>query len=554
MSDTFGSLSDPSQEAGSPSEATDVNPQALLAHLRHELRTPINAIMGYSEMLLEDTPEKTGMHQDLERIRAAGLQLLSHVNDLLSPSTLRSWNVDTYLRCYAAVLCYELRTGINTVMGYSELLMEEAPTLGKEGLTPDLVRIRAAAQRLCVLVEDIGDYGKILQTFDKNPETHATVKTMMERVQGSDNEAVPPMRGGHLLIVDDDPTNRDVLSRRLARQGHTSRGAANGEEALAMLRDERFDLILLDIMMAGMNGFQTLSHLKKNPLLHDIPVIMISAMEEIDKVACCIEMGAEDYLYKPFNTVLLNARVMSCLKKKRFHDQEVLYLNQIKTEQEKSERLLLNILPKTIVGRLKEDKEVNESYEAVTVLFADLVGFGPLSERITAGALVHLLNQIFSLFDELTLVYGLEKIKTIGDAYMVVSGLPVPRGDHAVVMAEMALAMQNAMKKFNQVQEKGMQLALRIGMHSGPVVAGIIGTRKFSYDLWGDTVNTASRMESHGLSGKIHLAESTYHLLESRYLFEKRGWITVKGKGKVMTYFLKDKMNVPPARGAPPKR
>ena len=553
MSDTpSGSLFDPSQEAGSPSEATDVDPQALLAHLRHELRTPINAIMGYSEMLLEDTPEKTGMHQDLEHIRTAGLQLLSHVNNLLSPSTLRSWNVDAYLRRYAAVLCYELRTDINTVMGYSELLMEEAPTLGKEGLTPDLVRIRAAAQRLCVMVEDIGDYGKILQTFDKNPEIHATVKTMMERVQGPDNEAVPPMRGGHLLIVDDDPTNRDVLARRLTRQGHTSRGAAHGEEALAMLRDERFDLILLDIMMVGMNGFQILSYLKKNPLLRDIPVIMISAMEEIDKVACCIEMGAEDYLHKPFNTVLLNARVMSCLKKKRFHDQEVLYVNQIKTEQEKSERLLLNILPKTIVGRLKEDKEVNERYEAVTVLFADLGGFSPVSERIAAGALVHLLNQIFSLFDELTLVHGLEKIKTIGDAYMVVSGLPVPRGDHAVAMAEMALAMIHAMENFNQ--EKGMQLALRIGMHSGPVVAGIIGTRKFSYDLWGDTVNTASRMESHGLSGKIHLPESTYHLLKSCYLFEKRGWITVKGKGKMLTYFLKGKMNVPPARVAPPKR
>jgi class 3 adenylate cyclase len=539
----IGPLSDPSPETDSLSEMTDINPQALLAHLRHEFRTPINAIMGYSEMLLEESSEAPGICRDLDRIRMAGLQLLSQVNDLLSPSKLGSGNFDAYLRRYAAVLCYEMRTRINTVIGYCELLMEDAYTLGKEDLMGDLAKIRIAAQCLCVLVEDMVDPGKRVQLFDKNQDTRIRIKTMTKTMQEPDNEVAHPRGeggGGHLLIVDDNEMNRDILSRHLLRQGHTLKTAADGKAAIGMLRDERFDLILLDIMMPEMNGFQTLSYLKNNPLLRDIPVIMISAVDEIDKVARCVAMGAEDYLPKPFNHVLLNARVLSCLKKKRFHDRENEYLNQIKTEQEKSERLLWNILPKAIVGRLKEGKGVNESYEAVTVLFSDLVGFSELSAGISASTLVDLLNQIFSLFDQLTLAYGLEKIKTIGDAYMVVSGLPVPRNDHAVAMADMALAMQNAIDEFNQT--KGMQLVLRIGMNSGPVVAGIIGTRKFSYDLWGDTVNTASRMESHGLPGEIHLTEATYNLLKDIYLFEKRGFIAVKGKGKLKTYFLKGKI------------
>jgi class 3 adenylate cyclase/ActR/RegA family two-component response regulator len=534
-------LSTPSPETHPLPEA-EVDQQRMLAHLRHELRTPINAIMGYSELLLEDTEEATGTYQDLSRIRAAGLQVLSQVNDLLSPSKLGSENFHTHLKRHAATLCYESRTYINTIIGYSEILMEDAPALGKKALVEDLVKIRSAAQRLAVLVDDIANPGpgKEFQPFDKNKKTPVTVKKVLEQAQSPGEEGVSPVLGGHLLIVDDHEVNRDILSRHLIRQGHTSKAAADGSEAIEMLRSERFDLVLLDMMMPKMNGFETLSFLKNNALLHDIPVIMISALDEIDQVARCIEMGAEDYLPKPFNPAILNARVLSCLKKKRFHDLEVLYLNQIKTEQEKSERLLLNILPKTIVNRLKEEKGVNESHEAVTVLFSDLVGFTELSEGITADALVTLLNQIFSLFDELTLAYGLEKIKTIGDSYMVVAGLPTPKDDHAVAIVEMALAMRDAIEEFNQ--KKGMHLVLRIGIHSGPVVAGIIGTCKFSYDLWGDTVNTASRMESHGLPGEIHLGEATYHLLKDRYLFEKRNLINVKGKGKMQTYFLKGKI------------
>ena len=206
-------------------------------------------------------------------------------------------------------------------------------------------------------------------------------------------------------------------------------------------------------------------------------------------------------------------------------------------EQEKSERLLLNILPKTIAEKLKDGKkDIAQGFAEVTILFADLVGFTKLSENINPPQLVDLLNEIFSCFDELTDRYYLEKIKTIGDAYMVVGGLPEPRVDHAEAIAEMALDMQTTIAYFNQ--KNNMQLSMRIGINTGPVIAGVIGRKKFIYDLWGDAVNTASRMESHGIPDKIQVTESTYYHLKGKYIFDTRGTIMIKGKGEMNTYFL----------------
>ncbi|HBL61530.1 MAG TPA: hypothetical protein DDZ80_24835 [Cyanobacteria bacterium UBA8803] len=210
---------------------------------------------------------------------------------------------------------------------------------------------------------------------------------------------------------------------------------------------------------------------------------------------------------------------------------------EIEAEREKSEHLLLNILPKPIADRLKQNHEtIADSFSEVTVLFADIVGFTQLSTQISPTELVNLLNDIFSAFDRLTETYSLEKIKTIGDAYMVASGLPVPRSDHAEAIAEMALGMQQEVKRFNERHNAG--LSIRIGINTGPVVAGVIGTKKFIYDLWGDAVNTASRMESHGLAGSIQVTASTYNHLRDKYVFENRGLIPVKGKGEMMAYLL----------------
>ncbi|MEG3917658.1 adenylate/guanylate cyclase domain-containing protein [Microcoleus sp. T3_A4] len=212
-------------------------------------------------------------------------------------------------------------------------------------------------------------------------------------------------------------------------------------------------------------------------------------------------------------------------------------LSALRVQQEQSERLLLNILPEEIANRLKRgDSTIADTFADVTVLFADIVGFTQLSSRVSPTQLVALLNDIFSTFDNLAEKHGLEKIKTIGDAYMVVGGLPIPRRAHAEAIAEMALDMQEAITDFSNLHNQ--DFSIRIGINSGPVVAGVIGIKKFIYDLWGDTVNTASRMESHGLPGCIHVTETTYQQLREKYSFENRGAIEVKGKGQMTTYLL----------------
>ena len=211
--------------------------------------------------------------------------------------------------------------------------------------------------------------------------------------------------------------------------------------------------------------------------------------------------------------------------------------SELRKERNKTENLLLNLLPEPIAERLKEEPGViADKFEKATILFADLVNFTHISTTMSATKLVYLLNEIFSTFDELTEKHGLEKIKTIGDAYMVAGGIPIVRPDHAEASAEMALDMLVAIDELNVKLEATFDL--RIGINSGPVVAGVIGTKKFIYDLWGNAVNTASRMESHGIPGRIQVSIYTYELLRDKYEFEERGLIDIKGQGEMRTYFL----------------
>ena len=206
-------------------------------------------------------------------------------------------------------------------------------------------------------------------------------------------------------------------------------------------------------------------------------------------------------------------------------------------EQQRSERLLLNVLPAPIAARLKAGEAViADGFPDVSVCFADLVDFTRSSQRIAPDQVVQLLNDLFTAFDRLAARHGLEKIKTIGDAYMVAGGLPDPRPHHTQAVAEMALAMREEAGR--HTDPSGRPLAIRIGIDTGPAVAGVIGTSKFIYDLWGDTVNTASRMESHGVPGCIQVTERTYRRLRDGYRFERRGSIPVKGKGELVTWFL----------------
>ena len=521
--------------------------KAVLRHIRHELRTPINAILGYGEMLQEDIQDRAeleGFARDLANIQAAGKQLLKLISDLLDDETVESNQQGQGLEAFGAHVRHELRTPINTILGYCEMLTEDAEDLGEQNLLPDLTRIHTATERLLSLIDDIVKFsgeGVHEEDFDlEHRQASALVRDAVATIPALVKDAARSLRQGTLLLVDDSEMNRDLISRQLERDGYRVERAENGRVAMDMIRARAYDLILLDIMMPEVNGFELLQWLKTDETLRHIPVLMISALDELDSVVRCIEIGAEDYLQKPINPILLRARVNSSLEKKRLRDREQAYLKQLSIEQEKSEKLLLNILPKPISDRLKRgETQIADSFKEVTVMFSDLVNFTKISANIPPAELVRRISKIFSRFDQLAERYDLEKIKTIGDAYMIVGGVPTPREDHAEAIADMALDMLEAIRQFRQDEDQPFDI--RIGIHTGSVVAGIIGMKKFAYDLWGDTVNTASRMESHGLPGSIQISDVTYRYLGDKYLLEDRGKVWVKGKGDMNTYLLKGK-------------
>jgi adenylate cyclase len=225
---------------------------------------------------------------------------------------------------------------------------------------------------------------------------------------------------------------------------------------------------------------------------------------------------------------------------------------ELTAEKATSERLLLNVLPAPIADRLMHGENlIVDRFESVSVLFADIVGFTKLSSTTSPEVLVTMLNELFSTFDRLAAKHGLEKIKTIGDAYMVVAGIPQPIADHAIALSHMALDMNAAIDAY--AKRTSSELTIRIGIHSGSVVAGVIGEKKFIYDLWGDTVNTASRMESTGVPGRIHVSETTYMLIREEFELEQRIPIEVKGKGLMTTYLLVGPKPRDPARASTSK-
>lgn len=526
---------------------------------------------------------------------------------------------------------------------------------------------------------------------------------------------------GNILVVDDNPANLTLLAQLLSEQRYEVRIAPNGNLAIRSVQATLPDLILLDINMPGMDGYQVCEQLKAEEQTRDIPVIFVSAMGEVFDKVKAFKVGGVDYITKPFepaeilarvenqmrlrslqlklmeqNTLLekqiegrrraeveirlllvitqaisrsgdlhsglaevlrlvcitiqwnyaeawipnedgtvlevsrgwyandpslfefgqqssnftfapnvgLPGRIWSskqseCIEDVSVAESHVFLRSQIaataglkaafgvpvldnkqvlavlvfykKTpdsiksriidlvmavatqsgwliqrqltqqalefQRKQTEKLLLNILPKPIAQRLqKSQKVIADSFADVSVLFADLVGFTDFSSQTTPTELVELLNLIFSEFDQLSEEHGLEKIKTIGDAYMVVAGLPTYRPDHAEAIAQMALDMQAALASFNA--KIGQAFRLRIGINIGPVVAGVIGLSKFIYDLWGDTVNVASRMESSGIPGEIQVTAATYERLKEQFLFKERGSILIKGKGEMITYLL----------------
>jgi adenylate cyclase len=515
--------------------------RALLAHVRQDFSAPTGAIVGFAEILLEDAP-RLGLGRflpDLGRIREAGLALQRLVDGLLDSDRGAQGAADADYEAFCSRLRHDLRTPMNAIKGYGEMLLEEASAAESKDFVSDLQKLLAAAKRLLVRIDWLVDFARadpeqgMAEPAVLTDPLSAVLRPVPEPVTSVGR--IDPSR---ILVVDDHESNRDLLARRLARDGHEVVTAENGLEALAFVENRHFDLVLLDLLMPGMSGYEALCRLKSDPRHCEIPVVMISALDEISSVVRCIEVGAEDYMPKPCDPVLLRARINSCLERKRLRDRERVFTEQLRIEKEKSEVLLLNVLPKPIVLRLQLGESVIADHIAdATILFADLVGFTGLSMRLPAVRLVNLLNQLFTGFDRLAMQHGLEKIKTIGDCYMVAGGLLEVGRDHAARVADMALAILESVHRESLQLEEPLQI--RIGMHSGPVVAGVIGTHKFIYDIWGDTVNIASRMESHGTADSINVSAEVHRRLRNDFIFESGGMVDLKGKGLSELYFLR---------------
>ena len=339
-----------------------------------------------------------------------------------------------------------------------------------------------------------------------------------------------------ILIVDDNEDNRYTLQLLLESDGHERiASAASGNEAISLIEKEKFSLVLLDLRMPDLNGDEVLKVIKSDPDKRDIPVVMISADTDVEKVSQCIELGADDYLSKPFNSTILRARIGAALRRHSLRALENEYLGKIENEKRHTENLLRNILPSQIVTRLRNgESNIADHFEDATVIFADVVGFGKITARMKAYEIVACLNQLFSEFDKLAEDVGIEKIKTIGDNYMAVAGVPTPRPNHARMAAKFALDMVAATGRLRS--RLPVPFSIRGGLHSGPVMAGVIGTRKFAYDVWGDTVNIAARLEAASQPSRVLASAATVKALGSDYAFDGPHKVDTK-EGRMLEAF-----------------
>lgn len=505
----------------------------ILSSVRHNLRTPLNQIIGYSEMLQEDLTDlgQENLLPDLQKIRTAGGQLLALINEGLAAWKVEAGRVDL------DTMRLEMRMPLNLIIGYAELSREMVEESTNQRIASDLQKIVGAAHNLLALFNSQSFPSQIQVNARKSAPAETTDDGLVGEFSRPAVFSPAKAFHGNILVIDDNEMNRNMLGRRLERTGHKVSEAENGLEGLSMLKNGKFDLVLLDVLMPVMNGFETLQQIKEDARLKHLPVIMISAMDELDAAVSCIEAGAEDYLPKPFNPILLKTRISACLEKKFLRDSEMEMMAQLRVEREKSDRLLHCILPKAIAERLKNgETTIADTFDEATVLFADIVDFQALSKQYQPERMVQLLNDLFSGFDWLVDMHGMERIRTLGDAYMAVSGIPAPHPEHTRATLDVALEMLRIAKRFNS--RNGVDFKVRIGVSSGPVMAGIVGRKKFLYYVWGPTVNIARDLESSCPPDSIQADSGIRAAFREKYIFKDSEHVAVVGRERVAASFL----------------
>ena len=520
--------------------------KVLLGNIKHDLTNPINAILGYAELITDYLKEGKNDQfiSDVNKIHESGSLLFEILNEYFTNNNGENYQIISEV-IDIRELQFAVRTPISTILGLTELLSEDTrkdKISDGNDINEFLRKIYESGKLFLSQINELNKFSKkTVEELLKIYKTDLYSKESSIKLYKNNTFKFPSGKG-NILIVEDDSSNLELLDKIISKSMHQTYCAASAKAGLEFLKDPQIDIdiVLLDLIMPEMNGFELLKIIKEDNALYHIPVIMLSGMDDLEATAECINIGADDFLFKPISTVLLNARIKNALEKKFFHDKELKYQEQIKIEQEKSDKLLLNILPRSIAERLKNGESlIADDFEDSTVLFADLAGFTKLSSTISATDVVMQLNSIFSLFDGLIVKYSLEKIKTIGDCYMLAGGVPKPISNHAESVVKMALDMLETIEQINTKTDQSLKI--RIGINSGPVSAGVIGKEKFIYDLWGDTVNVASRMETFGANDKIHVSHNIFLQLEDLYSFDKREQMDIPGKGKMQTYFLTKK-------------
>jgi adenylate cyclase len=504
--------------------------------VRNKVRAPLHKLISYAELVSEEDACRgnSAVLNEIARLLNICESILHQTQTAFERAMVEE--TDAHTAVTEAVLQY----GSN-LQGVRQELEQLCTSEPSEALRRDI----------SVISKTINSFEGALATLTIPPlkeppaQLASAVKPQSSSPQPVRDQLIAQVEyRGLLLVVDDDEGNRDVLSRRLLRDGYEVMLAESGRQALRMLDRYDFDLVLLDIMMPEMDGISVLAELKRSPKLNQLPVIMITAVDEIESIAHCIEAGADDYLLKPFNPVLLRARINALLERKRLQDEQKrqhreleAILEESRREKERAEQMLLNILPSVVAEELRESGSVKPMYfEDVTIVFADIVGFTLSTEQLPADELVEILNEYFTRCDQIVMRYGLEKLKTIGDCYMFAGGLPVRNPSHPVDSVLAATEMIGAMKDLSVEGKVNWQL--RIGINTGPVIAGVVGIRKFAFDIWGDSVNFSSRVEACGAPGRINLSVSTFARVKDFFACEKRERVRVKEGKEVEMYFV----------------
>jgi adenylate cyclase len=510
--------------AGAPLRRVSIDPAA---QLRHELRTPLNHIIGYAEMLLEEVADgpAVDLGSDLRALHASARQLLTLLNEALTPARGQPGPVD--LTAAHGVLMPPL----DRIRALGDALRERAERTDASALLPDLERIRAAAARLAILL-----------THGGVPPTEERHGSSAEAAGGASDTPRPV-----ILVVDDNEGNRDMLARRLARQGYEVRTAAGGVAALGALAKEALDLVLLDVMMPDLDGYRVLERMKADPTLRDIPVLMISALDELDSVVRCIKLGAEDYLSKPFEPVLLQARIGACLEKKRLRDQEKRHLAELDEWNRTLERRVaeqVSLLER--LGRLKRffspqlaelivaggaEDPLKTHRREVIVLFLDLRGFTTFAETAEPEEIMAVLREYHAEMGRLILEHEATLERFTGDGMMIFFNDPVEVPNPAERAVRMAVAMRQRVAQLAAGwRKRGWDLGVGMGVAQGYATIGAIGFEgRWDYAAIGTVTNLAARLCGEAKVGQILISSRVAAAVEDLVDTEEVGALQLRG-------------------------